>query len=202
MPALLASPIPAFEAAVRSHDADPASRRAEHLAEYSFRFDAAAAPSPFPVPRPTTGRLWSLAQTLQEIRLRRVALQVTTTRLRVRHAHLLADLAEAVRRHEDAVRLWIDLGRPQPAHAWDDETTLHLRWLTARFAHGRAPVMLRPGVSVTDWPRFLASVTDRVEAGPDAPCAASLRRDLSDLFDRHAILGARPHVERRSARAA
>ncbi len=202
MPALLASSVPAFQAAVRAHDADPASRRAAHLADYSFRFDTSAPPSPFPVARPTAEDQWTLAQTLQEIRLRRAVLHVSTAGLRVRHAHLLADLAEAVRRHEDAVRLWLALGRPVPTDGWDDETTLHLRWLEDRFAPGRAPVALRPGVSVTDWPRFVASVRERVGAGPEAPCAAGLRRDLADLFGQHATLGASAVVERRPARAA
>ena len=195
----LASP---FDAAVRAHDADPLSRRGAHLAGYSFRFDADAAPSPFPVPRPFGDDPWTLAQTLQEIRLRRVSVQVTTAGLRVRHAHRLADLAEAVRQHEAALRLWLALGRPAPSDGWDDETALHLFWLRDRFTPGRAAVALRPGVSITDWPRFAASVAEREAAGPEAPCATGLRRDLADLFGRYAVTVAQAPVERRPARAA
>lgn len=202
MPALLYRPAPAFQAALCAHDADPASRRAEHLARYSFRFDTGAPPSPVPVPRPAAGEWWTLAQTLQEIRLRRATIRRTTRGLRVQHAHLLVDLDAAVRQHEAAVRLWLDLGSPAPHGGWDDETVLQHRWMTDRFSPARGPVAFRPGVSVTDWPRFVASVAERIEAGPDAPCAAGLRRDLAHVFQRHVTFGSQPQIGRRPARAA
>lgn len=193
---------PAIEAALSAHDATPGSRRGEHLRDYSFRFDVDAAPGPYRVPRPNEGAAWTLAQTLQEVRLRGATLVVTSSGLRVRHAHLLADLAAAVRQHEAAVRLWVDFDCPTPRGAWDDATELHLQWLDARFRPGRGPIALRPGVSVIDWPRFRASVADRVSAGPDAPCASGLQRDLADLFERHAAVGTQALPERRRARAA
>lgn len=191
------------EAALAARDEAPASRERAHLADYSFRFDAGAA-EPHAVPRPRGGAPWTLAQTLQEIRLRRASLSVTSRGLRLRHAHLLPDLAVAVRRHEPAVRLWLDLGlhAETPAEGWDDETALHAHWLRARFEPGREAVELRPGVSVTDWPQFVASVEDRLGAGAGAPCADSVRRDLADLFARHAVLEAAPFVGRAPARAA
>lgn len=199
------APLPpsVVEAAVSAFESTPASRAAEHLAEYSFRFEPSAL-SPYAVPRPGSDEPWTLAQTLQEIRLRGVTLTNTSRGLRVRHAHRLGALAVAVRRHEPAVRLWLSLGgnAGAPPRGWDDEADLHLRWLTARFEPGREPVALRPGVSVTDWPRFAASVHDRAEAGPDAPTAASLRRDLADLFAHYAVLDAPAVVGHLSARAA
>ena len=202
MPALLDRPIPALQAAGRGPNLDRGSRRMEHLTDYAFRLGAGLPPSRVPLPRPAAGERWTLAQTLQEIRRRRASIQVTTNGLRVRHAHLLGDLAAAVRQHQDDVRLWLNLGRPVPRGGWDDEVELHLRWLDDRFSPGRDPVALRPGVSITDWPRFVASVADRAAAGPGAPCAAGLRRDLADLFERHADLGTQFHVERLPARAA
>ena len=194
--------VPAFDAAVLAHDRDPASRRAEHLAEYSFRFDDCTAASPFAVPRPMGDGPWTLAQTLQEIRLRGASVIESTRGLRVRHAHRLPGLAQAVRLHEDAVRLWLSLGQPVPRQGWDDETELHRLWMSERLAASSQPVLLRPGVSITDWARFATSVHERAEAGPDAPCASGLRRDLADLFSRYAVLGPQPQAERRPARAA
>ena len=179
-----------IQAALEVHDAAPASRRSEHLADYSFRFDEGAAPPPYPVERPRAGEAWSLAQTLQEVRLRRAVVVEGSAGLRVRHAHLLADLARAVAEHEGAVRLWLALGAGAPEGGWDDAMGLHLRWLRERFRPARGPVPLRPGVSVTDWPRFVASVEGRAAEGPAGPSADGLRRDLADLFARHAALGA------------
>ncbi len=58
----------------------------------------------------------------------------TTRGLRVRHAHRVPEVAAAVRRHADAVRLWLDLGRPAPSEGWDDEVAVQAGWLAARFA--------------------------------------------------------------------
>ena len=167
----------------------PAVRRAVHLGDYSFQFDEAAVRPPHPVERPHAGERWTLAQTLQEIRLRRSEVLETVGGLRVRHAHRLPALVAAVREHEGAVRLWLRLGAGTPARGWDDETWLWWTWLRSGVRPAE-PVALRPGVSVTDWDRFVTSAADRIAAGPDAPCAESLRRDLGNLFARHADLSA------------
>lgn len=191
-----------IQAALDAHDAAPRCRRAEALADHSFRFDTAAALPPHPVPRPHPGEAWTLAQTLQEIRLRQATVASTSRGLRVRHAHRVPELAEAVRQHEGAVRLWLALGAAEADGAgWDDATALHARWVRERFRPGREAVALRPGVAVTDWPRFAASVEERLADGPAAPTADGLRRDLGDLFERYAVLDA-PAVGRAPARAA
>jgi hypothetical protein len=197
----LPRPAAPVQAALNAHDAVPTCRQSEHLADYSFRFDTDAASPPHAVPRPRAGEAWTLAQTLQEVRLRRAVVVETSGGVRVRHAHLLADLDRAVRRHEPAVRLWLALGAPAPEGGWDDATALRARWLAGRFRPGRGPVALRPGVSVTDWARFTASVGARLAAGPAGPEAEMLRRDLSDLFGRHAALDA-PAPAHAPARAA
>ena len=79
--------------------------------------------------------------------------------------------------------------------SWGAETALHARWLAHLFSAPDAPVPLRPGVRVTDWDRFRASVAERYAAGPDGPYADGLRRDLAALFERYALtpsIGQRP----------
>ena len=165
--------------ALDQHDRQPDSESGRHLAGYSFRFDAAAAALQA---LPEGGRDWTLAQTLAELRRRGTTVAVTSRGLRVAHAHRVPQLAEAVGRHERGVRAWVELGgRAAPPLGWDDETDLLVRWLDARPAPPGV-VALRPGVSVTDWPRFRASVAGRFAEGPGAPCADGLRRDLRDLF--------------------
>ena len=179
----------------------PSDGRSEHLAEYSFQFDSAAVRPPRPVERPRDGERWTLAQTIQEVRLRSVEVVEAVGGLRVRHAHRLPALVAAVREHERGVRLWVRLGGGAPARGWDDETWLQWTWLRSG-PRPASPVPLRPGVSVTDWDRFVTSVADRIAAGPEAPCADGLRRDLGDLFTAHAVLDARPRAAWRPARAA
>lgn len=165
--------------ALQAYTEAPASRSASHLADYSFRFDTAAAAVPS---LPDDAGEWTLAQTLAELRRRRTTVERTSRGLRVRHAHRVPQLAEAVGRHERGVSAWLDLGgATAPALGWDDETDLLVRWLDAQSVPS-GPVALRPGVSVTDWPRFAESVSGRFAEGPDAPCADGLRRDLRDLF--------------------
>ncbi|MDT0630423.1 hypothetical protein [Rubrivirga litoralis] len=182
-------------------EAAPTSRHAEHLAEYSFQFDVEAARPPHPVRRPAEGERWTLAQTLQEVRLRSVDVVEAVGGLRVRHAHRLPALAAAVREHQRAVRLWLRLGAGAPARGWDDETWLRWTWLRSAppLPH---PAALRPGVSVTDWSQFMISVADQIAAGPEAPTAAGLRRDLADLFAAHAVLDVPAPTVWRRARAA
>ena len=165
--------------ALQAHTEAPAFRPASHLADYSFRFDTSA---PVVPALPDAAGDWTLAQTLAELRRRRTAVERTSRGLRVRHAHRVPQLAEAVGRHERGVSAWLDLGGPvAPTLGWDDETDLLVRWLDAQPAPS-GPVALRPGVSVTDWPRFVGSVSGRFAEGPEAPCADGLRRDLRDLF--------------------
>ena len=143
----------------------------------------------------------SLAQTLQEIRLRGVTVRRGSRGLKVRHAHRLSALAAAVAAYEPAVGVWLDLGGADaPAHGWDDATALHVRWL--RTARPETPVALRPGERITDWDRFVASAEDRFAEGPDAVTAPTLQRDLATLFERFALHPERGPVGRSLARAA
>ncbi|WP_420457448.1 hypothetical protein [Rubrivirga sp.] len=195
------SHVPALQRALSAHEAAPTARMGAHLADYSFRFDTDAPPTS--APRPTgPGTGWTLAETLRELRLRNTGVVPTTRGLRVRHAHRVPELAAAVRTHADAVGLWLDLGRPAPTGGWDDEVAFQAAWLDARLGTPPTPLALRPGVAVTDWARFRASVGGALAQGPDAPSAATLRRDLADLFAGHARFGVRPVPRRRPARAA
>ena len=193
--------VPALETALASADAARLAPRADHLADYSFRFDTGRPVLSHPVPRPTQRGSWTLAQTLQELRLRGSRVDISSRGLRLRHAHRLLALAEAVDAHAAAVRLWIGLGQPTPSCGWDDATALSLAWLR-QWSAPAGPIPLRPGVAFTDWPRFVASVEGRAAEGAQAACADGLRRDLADLFERHATaLGVRL-VRTRTARAA
>ena len=190
---------PAIDRALRVHAERPDARDAAHLADYSFRFDRVAAER---AALPDRGRDWTLAQTLAELRRRAATVTPTSRGLRLAHAHRMPELAEAVGRHHRAVRAWLDLGgRAAPALGWDDETDFLARWFDARPAPD-GPVALRPGVAVTDWPRFGASVADRFAAGPSAPCADGLRRDLRDLFAADEPVRLRPVQTVRRSRAA
>ena len=190
---------PVLTRALQSHAERPGSRAAAHLSDYSFRFDAAAAQRSA---LPEDGRDWTLAQTLAELRQRGTTVTATSRGLRIAHAHRVPRLAEAVGRHERGVGAWLELGgRAAPPLGWDDETDLLVRWLDAQPAP-TGVVALRPGVSVTDWPRFRASVAGRFAAGPTAPCADGLRRDLRDLFSRAEPARMRPVQPARRSRAA
>ena len=185
----MTTPDPVIARALAAHHQAP-DRAGAHLADASFRFDVEAdGPT---TPRPRDGDPWTLAQTLQEVRLRKAVVTQTTGGVRVAHAHRASALAEAVERHAPEVGLWLDLGRPEPVGGWDDAATLVLRWFEHTFRDEQRALPLRPGVSVTDWPRFRESVVGRFGEGPDAPCAAGLRRDLADLYAAHA----RPSLRR------
>jgi len=193
----------AVERALSAHEAAPTVRSNAHLSDASFRFDAAAPTGPTPRPRPDApGASWSLAQTLQELRIRGARVVRTTRGLRVLHAHRRPALADAVAAHAAQVGLWLDLGRPAPAHAWDDELAMQRAWLLARLGTPQMPLALRPGLSVTDWAQFVASVEGRYAVGPEAAGADGLRRDLGDLFEAYARTPAPAVRERRPARAA
>ena len=171
-----------------------------YLSDYSFRFDAAAAPAPAALP--ASGMDWTAAQTLAELRRRGTRIDRTSRGLRVRHAHRVPPLAVAVARHERVVGLWLShrSGRP-PAGGWDEETAALLRWLRSIPAPAEA-VEVSPGVRVTDWDRFVASAEGRFREGADAPGAPSLRRDLAAVFQAHQPAGVRPLRVARTARAA
>lgn len=180
--------VSALDAARAAHRADRHSTAGAHLGDYAFRFDAGAAPVRPTVPRPSPDADWTLAETLQELRLRRVELVLASSGLKVVHGHRLPPLVRNVARHAGALTLWTLLGghAAPDALAWDDETRLHAGWLLRLFEPTHTPVALRPGVSVTDWPRFRRSVSDRLALGPDAPHADGLRADFAGLFARHA----------------
>ena len=185
--------------ALQAHDRQPDSRSGQHLAEYSFRFDTAAAARPS---LPASGMDWTAAQALAECRRRGARIDRSSRGLRVRHAHRLPQLAVAVARHERIVGAWLDLGGASvPEHGWDDETDLLVRHLRQRAAPERG-VELRPGVTVSDWSRFVESVEGRFAQGPDAPCADGLVRDLRDAFAQTEAAAVRRMPVRRQARAA
>src|SRR5690606_22484710 len=85
---------------------DPTDCAGAHLADYAFRFG----PEPAPVStvaRPSPGEAWTLAQTLQEVRLGRVALVETSRGVRPRHGRLIdRALARAVATHAGPLRVW------------------------------------------------------------------------------------------------
>lgn len=169
------------------HADTPADRSVAHLADYAFRFDVQASPVRAVVPRPMPDADWTLAETLQEIRLRRVELSVASTGLKVRHGHRLPGLVRNAERYADALTVWTLLGGHAATDAphWDDLTRLRAGWFVRLFALPAVGVALAPGVTVTNGARYRASVLDRLAQGPDALGADGLRGELATLFDRH-----------------
>ena len=193
------SQLPVLQRALSAHEATPTSRTAAHLADAPFRFGPPEHHAQ-PVPRPEgPGAHWTPAETLCELRIRGAKVVETTLGLRVRHAHRLPEVAAAVRAHADTVRLWLRLGRPAPEAGWDDGVALQAAWRRERFAAPLAPVALREGVTVADWPRFVGQLEAAYAEGPTGPLADAVRRDLGDLFDRYAWVAEEP--VRRPARA-
>lgn len=190
-----------LDAASAAHDADPFGRSSAHLAGYSFRFDTAAAVLD-EAPAPPAGRDWSLAETFGEIARRGARLRLGSGGVRLTHAHRLPDLARAVARHAGPLAVWLRLGLDRDAAqrvpltssspvgfgatAWDSVTRLHAAWFVRLFDAPPGRLPLRPGVSITDFPTFRASVAGRLAAGPDAAGADGLRADLAALYDRFA----------------
>ena len=195
---MTASYAPLLSRSLEAFESDPASRSRAHLSEYSFRFEPDAPPAA--VPRPAEGEAWTLAQTLQEIRVRDLEVARTTRGLRVRHGWRMPDVVRAVAEHERAVTVWLRLGSPAPLPGWDDAMALWVSWLEG--FRPTAPVELHPGVTVTDWGRYVSSVTGRYQAGPDVAGAEPLRLDLEALFARFAVAPAPAAARRRIARAA
>ena len=120
----------------------------------------------------------------------------TSTGLRLRRPRLLdGDVCSGVAHHAPALRVAHRLDRIDPVASparraawrvdeWGPVTALHARWLAHLFEAPDRPVVLRPGIRVTDWERFKASVAERYAAGPASPYADGLRADLKALFER------------------
>lgn len=167
---------------------DATDRSGAYLADFAFRHgpapDTVALST---VPRPAAGEEWTLAQTLQEVRLQRVALVETSHGVRLRHPGRVApDLARAVARYAGPLRVSLRLAAAHVpaawrAHGWDDATRLHAAWFGVEFEIPAVPLVLRPGVRVTDAARFRASVAERLAAGP-GPAAGSVAEDLAALY--------------------
>ena len=149
-----------------------------------------------PLPRPTTARPWTLAETLAVLRERRLALVESSRGLRVRHRHVHAvpGLDEALDAYAPALRVWLRLGGPEArvpapwrAEGWDAATGLFAAWFGLLFEPPATPVALREGERITDWRRFRASVAGRLALGPEAPGAARVAEDLARLFVRFGV---------------
>lgn len=189
-----------LDAAAAAHDADPLGRRGAHLTEYSFRFDTAAVreDDAVDVSPETPARTWTLGDTLDEIRRRGATLNLGSAGLRLAHAHRLPELARAVATHAQALTTWVRLGldRETPGAAavsglrrvpfgateWDEATRLRAAWFVRMFRAPGGRIVLRPGVAITDYETFRASVAGRLAAGPASAGADGLRADLSDLY--------------------
>lgn len=192
--ALLPLPRPAADRAREAFDERPADHPAAHLAEFRFRFGPeTAAPAFGPVPRPVPGEAWTLAQTLQEIRLRKLTLVATSRGVHCRRRGLGSDVAldAALARFAGPLRVWLRLGgadaeRPAPwdGGGWDDATRLFAVWFGLLFEPPALPLALRPGERVTDWSRFRESVAARLVDGPERPHAARVTSDLAALYER------------------
>ncbi len=203
-------------AASAAHDADPFGRDCAHLAEYSFQFDTAAVCEPSVVEKDVLA--WTLADTLAELRHRGAGLHLSSVGLRLAHAHRLPNLAHAVQRHAGPLTTWVRLGLdrehsvprtvgmrvvPFGATDWDEVTRLHAAWFVRMFEAPDGRTMLRPGVTITDWSVFRASVAGRLAAGPSSAGADGLRGDLGDLYAQFGAAAERLIVpEPRRARAA
>ena len=147
---------------------------------------------------------WTLAQTLDTLRQRRLVLIDTSNGLRVKHQHRhdLPGLADALAAYAEPLRLWLRLGgseartpAPWTAVAWDPATRLFAAWFGLEFVMPTVPASLHPGEVIRDWVRFRASVIDRLALGPMDPGADRLRAELAALyvrFGRSSIRPARP----------
>ena len=181
--------------------ADPADRSGAHLADFPLRFGPEPPPAST-VMRPAPGEAWTLAQTLQEIRLRHVALVETSRGVRPKHGRLIErDLARAVAEHAGPLRVWLRLGvgtgrvpARWAADGWDDATRLRAAWFGLAFEPPTLPIELRPGERVTDARRFRDGVAMRLAAGPAAPGSERLRDDLALLYARYAAPAERVFV--------
>jgi len=181
--------------------ADPADRSGAHLADFPLRMGSEAPALPA-VARPLPGAEWTLAQTLQEVRLGRVALVESSRGVRPRHGHLVTpELARAVARFAGPLRVWLRLGvgngrvpTPWRAETWDDAVRLHASWFGLVFDPPVLPLTLRAGERVQDWGRYRDGVAARLAAGPTAPGAERLAADLAALYTRFAAPAERVFV--------
>lgn len=122
----------------------------------------------------------------------------TSRGLRLRRPRLSEDeVCSGVAVHAAALRVAHRLDKLDPVDTparkaawrvdeWGPVTALHARWTAHLFEPPESAVRLRPGVRVTDWDRFRASIAERYAAGPASPYADGLRADLHALFERFA----------------
>lgn len=120
----------------------------------------------------------------------------TSRGLRLRRPRLRdGDVCSGVDHHAAALRVAHRLDRLDPLASparraawrvdeWGPVVALHARWMAHLFEPPAGPVVLRPGIRVTDWERFGVSVAERYASGPGGPYADGLRADLRALFDR------------------
>jgi hypothetical protein len=115
---------------------------------------------------------------------------------RLRHAHRRPGLAKALNDFSDEIRTWIELAltdRPVEASLrdWPLRVSLYMAWLDAVLLPSKLAIQIRAGEIVTDPILFRASIQRRLVAGPEAATAASLIRDLCDVFGRYAPMSVR-----------
>ncbi len=184
-----------LDAAREAHAENPADRRNAHLAGFAFRFGPASTAPPMfgPVARPAPGETWTLAQTLQEIHLRKLTLVATSRGVHLRRRGLGSDVAldTALAQFAGPLRVWLRLGgadgevpAPWDARGWDDATRLFAAWFGLLFRPAAFPLALRAGERIADWARFRSSVAARLAEGPASPHAARLTDDLAGLYAR------------------
>ena len=154
---------------------------------------------------------WTLAETLAVLRAHRLSLVESSRGLRVRHrhAHDLPGLDEALEAYAPALRVWVRLGGPEAvvpapwrAEGWDEPTRLFAAWFGLLFEAPPAPFLLRPGVTVTEWRRYRASVAERLALGPASPYAEDLSAEVLTLFLRFGLAARAARPSPRVARAA
>lgn len=124
------------------------------------------------------------------------ALVLASSGPRLRHAHLLPEIAGALSTHAEHALLWAKLRRT-PAAAivarlahpdWSATTRLHALWFVGAFVPPPAPWPIDGVRRVRDTARYRASVAERLAAGPSV--APGLADELALLFERYAVQAA------------
>ena len=170
-----------------------------YLSQFAF------APPPTP-PRDGAQKGWTLDRLLRAFAARELLLVETSAGLRLLRAYLHPPEADqAVREHADTLRVALGLG-PDFARglkAWGPESALHARWLltSTSFRPPAGGFLLRKGEWVTNPDAFMASMRERLVAGPH-PGSDRLVADLRALFQRYAVppaLAPTPSLRRRAA---
>lgn len=153
------------------------------------------APSAAP-PVEAPAQPWTLAETLDVVRSRRLALVESSRGVRVRHRHVhdVPGLDAALAAYAPALLVWLRMGghadaiaAPWRAEGWDEATRLFAAWCGSSFTPPAEPFSLRPGETVTDGARFRDRLAARLALGPEAPGAARVADDLARLFARFGI---------------